>query len=122
MLLDRGADKTIKNSDNETPLDIATRLGNHVIIGILQAHSQPIPGPSNQQASIGQSSAQRKRTRTDSDENTPEDSNSKKQRISSQATAQVSRGVKRPHDAEEVSQPKKQKTDQDYPKGTPTMD
>jgi len=69
-----------------------------------------------QPASIGQSSAQQKqkRPRAGSDENTLEDINA---RISSQATAQVSSGVKRQHDEEEVSQAKKQKTDQDYRKG-----
>ncbi|APR98950.2 hypothetical protein ASM33_07115 [Wolbachia endosymbiont of Folsomia candida] len=82
LLIANGADIHIKNDRSRSPLDIATRLGNHVIIGILQAHSQPIPGPSNQQASIGQPLVQQKRTRTDSDENTPEDSNPKKPRIS----------------------------------------
>ncbi|APR98544.1 ankyrin repeat domain-containing protein [Wolbachia endosymbiont of Folsomia candida] len=76
LLIEKGAkinDDNIKNKRDRTPLDVAKRSGTHngqEIANILEAHLNSLSNPL-------------KRTRTDFDENTPEDSSPKKPRVSS---------------------------------------
>lgn len=101
LFANKKAKTDIKNNEYRTPLDTAKRLKKQDIIEVLEPHIQPIL-----QASVEQSSAQQKITKTNYEEDKLENSNPKKQTTSSTGRQSMevdhySASRKRSHEDEE---------------------